>query len=130
MKNYRRSLLRGLTVTLLIGLLMPAVNAQETGEVLLDIPAGAMAGPNFNVDTATEAYINLLSEEQRESSDSYFEGGYWLQLWGFLYGLAVAWLLLGTRLSARMRNLSERFGRWRWLQTFLYGAQYVVVATF
>ena len=113
MKNYRRSLLRGLTVTLLIGLLMPAVNAQETGEVLLDIPTGAMAGPNFNVDTATEAYINLLSEEQRASSDSYFEGGYWLQLWGFLYGLAVAWLLLGTRLSARMRNLSERFGRWR-----------------
>ena len=118
-----------IAILMLLFSLQPAVNAQETGEVLLDIPAGAMAGPGFDVDTATEAYINLLSEEQRESSDSYFEGGYWLQLWGFLYGLGVAWLLLGTRLSARMRNLSERFGRWRWLQTFLYGAQYVVVAT-
>jgi hypothetical protein len=33
------------------------------------------------VETATEAYLNLLSPEQRKLSDQYFEGGYWLQLW-------------------------------------------------
>ena len=101
--------LRAATLILLIGLLLPPVSAQETGDVLLDIPAGAMAGPNFDVDVATEAYINILSEEERERSDAYFEGRYWLILWGFLYGLGIAWLLLGTRLSSRMRNLAERF---------------------
>ena len=40
-----------------------------------------------------------------------------------------AWLLLGTRLSARMRRLSQRMGRWRWLHTFIYSAQYVVITT-
>ncbi|MBT8089672.1 MAG: M48 family metallopeptidase [Gammaproteobacteria bacterium] len=121
--------LRGAAFMLLIGLLLPVAHAEEIGGVVLDIPAGAAAGPDFDVETATEAYINLLSEDERARSDSYFEGRYWLQLWGFLYGLGVAWLLLGTRLSARMRNLAERFGRWRWLQTLLYGAQYVVVVT-
>ncbi|HEX6863537.1 MAG TPA: hypothetical protein VF414_12010, partial [Thermoanaerobaculia bacterium] len=38
---------------------------------------------------ATEAYLARLSPAQREKSDSYFEGGYWLILWDFLYGLTV-----------------------------------------
>jgi STE24 endopeptidase len=115
--------------TLLITLvaLSFAVNAQEV--VVLEIPAGAEAGPNFDVDAATSAYINLLTEEERARSDAYFEGGYWLQLWGFLYGLGVAWILLGTRLSAKMRNLAERVGKWRWLHTAVYGIQYVVIGT-
>ena len=46
-----------MTLILLITL-PPSVNAQETDTVSLDIPAGAMAGPDFDVDTATEAYIN------------------------------------------------------------------------
>ena len=102
--------------------------AEKTG-VVLALPGGARTGQDFNVDEATEAYINLLSEADRARSDAYMEGGYWLQLWNFVYGLALAWLLLGTRLSARMRNLSERFGRWRWLHTFIYGAQYGVIAS-
>lgn len=129
MKSFPGYTLRIASLVLLVSLLLPSVNAQQTGGVLLEIPPGAAAGPGFDVDVATEAYINILSPAERERSDAYFEGGYWLQLWGFLYGLGAAWLLLGTRLSARMRNLAERFGRWRWLQTFLYGAQYVVVVT-
>jgi STE24 endopeptidase len=105
-----------------------AANAQETAEsVVLDIPTGAQAGPDFNVDEATAAYVNLLSEEERARSDAYFEGGYWLQLWGFLYGLGAVWILLSSRLSAKMRDFSERFGRWRALHTFLYGVQYIVI---
>jgi len=78
---------------------------------------------------ATEAYLARLSPEQRAKSDSYFEGGYWLILWDFLYGLGVAALLLGTGLSARMRNLAERVVRFRPVQVFLYWLQYLVLTT-
>ncbi len=83
----------------------------------------------FDVEAATEEYLAGMSAEDKERSDSYYEGGYWLQLWNLLYGLGVAWLLLGTRLSARMRDLAQRVGRWRPVATALYVVQYVVLTT-
>jgi STE24 endopeptidase len=50
-----------------------------------------------------------------------------VQLWGFLYGAAVAVLLLATRLSARMRDLAVRITRVSALQTALYWIGYLVV---
>ncbi len=96
-----------------------AVSGQEA--------AADVAG--FDVEAATEEYLAGMSAEDKERSDSYYEGGYWLQLWNFLYGLGVAWLLLGTRLSARMRDLAQRVGRWRPVATALYVVQYVVLTT-
>jgi STE24 endopeptidase len=95
--------------------------------VTLEIPPGAEAGPDFEVERATEAYLGLLTPEQRERSDAYFEGGYVLLLVDLLYGLAMAWLLLRTRLSARMRNRADRVTGNPFLRAMLYGAQYVVV---
>jgi STE24 endopeptidase len=90
--------------------------------------AAADSGPaGFDPVAATEAYLAKLSSEQRARSDAYFEGGYWLQLWGFLYGAAVAILLLATRLSARMRDLAVRITRVPVLQTALYWVGYLVV---
>src|ERR1041384_3946970 len=63
--------------------------------------------PAFNIESATRAYLDRLTPEQKQRSDAYFEGGYWLQLWDFLYGTVVAVLLLGTRLSARMRDFAN-----------------------
>ena len=132
MKNKWARVLGCVTLVIMIGFSLPAVNAQppaDMASVVLEIPEGAKAGQGFDVDKATDAYINLLSAEDRARSDAYMEGGYWLQLWGFVYGLGVAWLLLGTRLSTRMRNFSERIGRWRWLQTFIYGVQYFLIVS-
>ncbi|HET9227665.1 MAG TPA: M48 family metallopeptidase [Thermoanaerobaculia bacterium] len=78
---------------------------------------------------ATEEYLARLSPEQRAKSDSYFEGGYWLTLWDFLYGFGVAAILLGTGLSAKMRNLAELLVRIRPVQVFLYWLQYLVLTT-
>ncbi len=83
----------------------------------------------FDVAAETRAYLDRLTPEQKERSDAYFEGGYWLQLWGLLYTLGVSWLLLGTGLSARLRDIAVRFGRWKPLQTVLYLVQYLVIAT-
>jgi STE24 endopeptidase len=92
----------------------------------LQIPAAARPGPGFDVERATDAYLNLLSPEQRALSDAYFEGGYWLQLWGLLYGLLVAAILLRGGLSQRMRDIGERVARRPWLQVMIYALLWVV----
>lgn len=81
----------------------------------------------FDPEAATEAYMAKLSPEARARSDAYFEGGYWLLLWGFLYGIGVAWLLLATGLSARMRDTAERITRISWLPTAIYAVEYIVL---
>jgi STE24 endopeptidase len=92
----------------------------------LQIPDAARPGPNFDVDKATDAYLNLLSPEQRTKSDAYFEGGYWLQLWGFLYGLGVAAILLASGLSRRMRQWAQKISHRPWLYTWIYALQWVI----
>ena len=90
---------------------------------------GAASAQAFDPVAATEAYLATLTPEQRTRSDAYFEGGYWLLLWGFLLGVGVNLLLLGTRLSARMRDLAARVTRFRAVQTAVYWAQYLVAVT-
>jgi len=95
-------------------------------------PSAAVQGAKtdgFDPAAAAEAYLAKLSPEQRARSDAYFEGGYWLQLWSFLLGAAIAVLLLATRLSARMRDLAARVTNVKGLQTALYWVQYVLVTT-
>jgi STE24 endopeptidase len=89
----------------------------------LQIPAAAQPGPGFDVDKATQAYIDLLSPEQRELSDRYFEGGYWLQLWEMLWTVGACMLLLVSGVSRRMSRLAQRLSRRKWLSTPLYIAQ-------
>ena len=118
-------------VTCLLGLVI-AHSAHAAAPITRDlppglqIPAAARPGPNFDVDRATEAYLNLLSPEQRELSNAYFEGGYWLQLWGFLYGLGVAALLLWSGISQRFREFARRVSTRLWLQTWIYALLFVV----
>jgi STE24 endopeptidase len=93
----------------------------------VQIPAAAHPGPDFAVDKATEAYIGLLSSEQRSLSDRYFEGGYWLQLWDVLWTIGACALLLLTGLSRRMNQWALRLTRYRWLSTMIYVALFVIV---
>jgi STE24 endopeptidase len=103
-------------------LLAAALVCAQTQPVL-KIPPAAQAGPDFNVEAATKAYLATLSPAQKARSDAYFEGGYWLILWDFLYGAAISILLLATGLSARMRELAERLTRRKPIITWLYWAQ-------
>jgi STE24 endopeptidase len=87
----------------------------------------SLAPADFDPTAATEAYLARVPAEARARSDSYFEGGYWLQLVGLLYGLAVAVALLASRLSARMRDFGERVSRFRPLRIAVYAALYTLV---
>ena len=89
--------------------------------------ASPSAAPSLDPEAATRAYLDRLTPEERQRSDDYFEGGYWLKLWGLVYSLAVAWLLLFGGLSARMRDLAERFFRRKPLQTAAYSVQYLLL---
>ena len=94
----------------------------------LQIPADARPGPTFDVERATEAYLNLLSPQQRALSNAYFEGGYWLQLWGFLYGLGVAALLLWGGISRWLRDSARRVSARPWLITWIYVLLFVLAS--
>ncbi|MBZ5589712.1 MAG: M48 family metallopeptidase [Acidobacteriia bacterium] len=122
MKRVKTTLL----VTLVAILVCGAASAIDTLNPGTAAPQKAAA--HFNPDAATAGYLAQMSPEARAKSDAYFEGGYWLLLWDLVAGLVVAWLFLGTGLSARMRDWAERVTRFRWLQTALYSLQYIVIA--
>ena len=91
--------------------------------------SGASAAAPFDADAATAAYLATMTPAAKLRSDRYFEGGYWLILWDALITLGVCALLLTTQWSVRMRAAAERLTRRKWLQTMLFGVQYVVVST-
>ncbi len=80
----------------------------------------------FDVEQASRAYIDTLQGEELEKSNNYFEGGYWLILWGALIGILVDFLILQSRFSARFRDWAERVTKRHWLQPALYTLPYVI----
>ena len=115
-----------LAVLLLLLSLIAAAQTPPAAPVL-KIPPAAQAGPGFNAETATRAYLALQTPAQKARSDAYFEGGYWLMLWDFLYGAVISILLLATGLSRRMRDIAERIVKRKPLVTWLYWAQFSIV---
>jgi STE24 endopeptidase len=107
----------------------PALAQPDPNEMpsVIQVPPEAQPSPHFDATAATNAYLAQIPADKTARSDAYFEGGYWLILWDFLYGVVVSLLLLNLRWSARMRDLSERVTRFKPLQTFLYAAQYLVL---
>lgn len=101
------------------------MSSTATPQIIL--PADAEWVPGFDVARATDAYIATIPAAERAKSDAYFEGGYWIDVWGTLVTVLVAWLLLASRASARLRDFSERRTRWPFLQTFMYTACFLVV---
>jgi STE24 endopeptidase len=110
-------------------LILLVVCVMSSSVLLADKPAPAQGTSKFDVAAATQAYLAKMPTDQRARSDAYFEGGYWLQLWDFLLGAAIAVLLLAARWSARMRDLAVRLTRRKPLQSALYWVQYLVVVS-
>ena len=109
---------------LLCSFLAAAASAQKVGVDPATAPASAQS---FDVNSAVEFYLAKMPPAERARSNSYFEGGYWLQLWDFLSTVLVMWLLLKFGWSRRMRDLAERITRISALQAALYWVQFIIV---
>jgi STE24 endopeptidase len=107
----------------------PGVQPLTAMPSVIQVPPEAQPSQNFNAETATNAYLAQIPADARARSDAYFEGGYWMILWDFLYGAIVLLLLLNLGWSAAMRNLAERITRFKPIQTFVYWVQYLVVSS-
>ena len=104
----------------------PAANEMPS---VVQVPPEAQASSHFDATAATNAYLAQIPADKTARSNAYFEGGYWLILWDFLYGLVVVLLLLNLRWSARMRDLAERVTRFKPVHTFVYWLQYLVLTS-
>jgi STE24 endopeptidase len=76
---------------------------------------------------ATKAWLETVPPNEKARSDAYFEGGYWLILWNFLLSVAISILFLGSRISAQLRDSSERLTKRRWLQPAIYAVPYILL---
>src|SRR5208337_361122 len=104
----------------------PAPNEMPS---VIQVPEAARATPNFDATAATNAYLAQIPADKTARSDAYFEGGYWMVLWDFLYGAVIALLLLNLQWSARMRDLAGRVTRFKPVHTFVYWLQYLLLTT-
>jgi STE24 endopeptidase len=113
--------------------MMMSTRLMAAGVALAAVLAPAMASaaphPPFDVETATHAYLALLQGPARAKSDAYFEGGYWLPLWGTLVAVAIYLLMLRSGLSARFRDVAERLAPWGWLVPAIYAVPFVIAST-
>ena len=76
----------------------------------LHVPREAEWGPTFDAGRATDAYIATVPAADREKSDAYYEGGYWIELWSALIVVAICALMLRLRFAARLRDWSAARG--------------------
>jgi STE24 endopeptidase len=113
----------------LVALLPLGVHAADTAAAppaIRPVDDAWRAALPLDPDRATRAYLDRLSPEAVARSNAYFEGGYWLRLWNWLLGVAVAVLLLFTRPSSALRDaLARRLPRWPFLRRLLYGMAYL-----
>jgi len=80
-----------------------------------------------NAEAATQAYLDRLPAEVQAKSNAYYTGGYWLQLWNLLLGLAVAAVLMSGRRAARLRDWAARVGRGPVRRDVIFGAAYLLL---
>jgi len=85
------------------------------------------ATKSFDPVEATKAWLNTVPAEKRAKSDAYFEGGYWLILWNFLGGVAIAIFLLASKFSAQLRDFAERVTGSKTLQVAIYAIVYIFI---
>lgn len=76
---------------------------------------------------ATQAWLDSVPQNQREKSDAYFEGGYWLLLWNYLLAAGISIFLLSSRISARLRDFSARLTSCKPLQVTCYSVVYLLL---
>lgn len=103
--------------------------AQASGFKIRPVDDAWRAALPRNAEAATQAYLDRLPADVVAKSDAYYTGGYWLQLWDLLAGIAVAVVLMTGRRAARLRGWALRVGRGPVRRDLVFGAAYVAATT-
>ena len=114
---------------LLLVLGMFAASAGVGAPIQPVVPVEAQASAGFDAQRATDAWLATVKPADRAKSNAYFEGGYWLMLWDFLYLAGTMILLLESRASVWMRDWAQRRTRNKWLEAFLYWIEFALAVT-
>lgn len=96
---------------------------------VIPLAAQVQPGKPFDPVAATNAYLATLPADKKASSDAYFEGGYWIPLWGSIIQIIIVIFLLRSGISRGMRDRAERWTKRKPLQTFAYWAQFILIIT-
>ena len=97
--------------------------------LLTAIQAAATAAPAFDAEIATRAYLATLNGAARAKSDAYFEGGYWLPLWGALVAILAYLIMLLLGWSASWSEWASKVTKRKWLQPALYSLPFALAGT-
>ena len=82
---------------------------------------------SFDVQAATDNYINALGPEALAKAAAYTSGSHWTLLWGFLISTAVAWLVIKLQVLDKIEGrLSHRS---LWFRSFAISAAYLVLSS-
>ncbi|MEP6937191.1 MAG: M48 family metallopeptidase [Chthoniobacterales bacterium] len=108
--------------------LIPPADAQKPSVSESQPAATPSSAASLEPAAATRAWLDTVPADKKERSDAYFEGGYWLILWNFLLTAAISLLLVGTGISAQLRDFAERTTRFRSLQVALYTIPFVLIS--
>ena len=82
---------------------------------------------SFDPTAATNALLNSVPADKRAKSNAYFEGGYWLLLWNFLGGAAIAIFLLASNVAARIRDVAEGLTGSQTLQVIICSVALILI---
>jgi STE24 endopeptidase len=114
-------------VLLFVVLLLVPLGASTGAQAPAPTVPAAAAGDQIDPDAATTAYLATLPPEQTARSDAYFEGGYWLNLWEFLFNAVMFLALLHFGLSAWLRDRAAGMTRSRTLQVAVYAVAFALI---
>jgi STE24 endopeptidase len=92
-----------------------------------DMILTTLAAAAFDPEAATQAYLATLKGAARAKSDAYFEGGYWLLLWGAVITVLISWIELRFGWSAKWSGWAGRVTQRRWLRPALYALPFVLI---
>ena len=82
---------------------------------------------SFDVQAATDNYINALGPEALAKAAAYTSGSHWTLLWGFLISTAVAWLVIKLQVLDKIEGkLSHRS---LWFRSFAISGAYLFLSS-
>ena len=97
--------------------------------IFIETLAAAAATAPFDPDAATRAYLDTLQGAARAKSDAYFEGGYWLPLWGALVSVLVYGAMLRFGWAASWSGWASRITSREWLKPAIFSVPFTLVGT-